>query len=148
MRLNDVLSKAGKYKTRKRVGRGTGSGHGKTSSRGTKGFYSRSGAATRIGYEGGQTPIVARIPKRGFSNFNFAKNFQVVNVADLEKKFEAGARVDAAALEKLDLIPDASKPVKILGTGELTKKLTVAASRFSASASAKITAAGGTIEQV
>ena len=147
MRLDEILHSAGKYKLRRRVGRGTGSGQGKTAGRGTKGFYSRSGAARRLGYEGGQTPIAFRIPKRGFSNANFEVVYQVVNVADLET-FEAGARVDAAALHQIGLIAKAAEPVKILGTGALTKKLTVVANKFSASAAEKIAEAGGTIEQV
>jgi large subunit ribosomal protein L15 len=146
MKLDEILHSAGKYKQRRRVGRGTGSGQGKTAGRGTKGFYSRSGAARRLGYEGGQTPIIFRIPKRGFSNVNFAVNYQVVNVADLES-FDADARVDAAALFKAGMIAKPQEPVKILGTGSLTKKLTVVASKFSATAAKKIAEAGGTVEQ-
>ena len=147
MKMDEILSSAGKYKNRKRVGRGTGSGQGKTAGRGTKGFYSRSGAARRVGYEGGQTPIIARSPKRGFSNFKFHKEYQVVNLADLEK-LDADTRVDGALLKQMGLIRDDKGPLKILGTGELTKKLTVVATKFSASAAEKIAKAGGTIEQV
>ncbi len=147
MKIDEILHKAGKYKVRRRVGRGTGSGQGKTAGRGTKGFYSRSGAARRVGYEGGQTPIIARIPKRGFSNFKFHKEYQVVNVADLEI-IDADTRVDGAVLKTLGLIRDADGLIKVLGTGELTKKLTVVATKFSAAAAEKIAKAGGTTEQV
>ncbi|NLW87660.1 MAG: 50S ribosomal protein L15 [Planctomycetes bacterium] len=146
MKLDEILSKAGKYKARKRLGRGTGSGQGKTAGRGTKGMYSRSGAKHRIGYEGGQTPIISRIPKRGFSNAQFRKTYQVVNVCDLEK-FEVDAKIDAAALFEAGLISDKAGLVKILGNGELTKKVHVVAGKFSATASEKITKAGGTTQQ-
>ena len=146
MKLDEILTKAGHYKPRKRLGRGLGSGQGKTAGRGTKGFYSRSGAARRMGYEGGQTPIYARVPKRGFSNAGFRKDYQVVNVADLST-FADGDRVDAAALKKAGLISSVTAPVKILGDGEFTKKLTVVANKFSAVASQKIVQAGGNVEQ-
>ena len=148
MRLNEILSSAGKNKARKRRGRGTGSGHGKTSGRGHKGYHSRSGSGLNLGLEGGQNPMLARIPKRGFSNADFRKDYQVVNVASLQERFKAGARVDAATLAEANLIEDASKPVKILGNGDLDKKMTVVASKFSQSAAEKITKAGGTFEQV
>jgi large subunit ribosomal protein L15 len=146
MSLDEILQSAGKHRRRKRLGRGTGSGRGKTCTRGHKGYYSRSGAKHRLGYEGGQTPLHERSPKRGFSNAAFRREFQVVNVASLEK-FAAGDRVDAAALEKAGLIEDAGKPVKILGGGELTKKLTVVACVCSEAAAAKIAKAGGSVEQ-
>ena len=146
MRLDEIMSSAGRGRPRKRIGRGIGSGHGKTSGRGHKGMGSRSGSRRRLGYEGGQNPVLARIPKRGFNNANFRKEFQIVNVANLER-FEDGAKVDAKALAEARLIGDRSKPVKVLGNGELTKKLTVVASRFSASAAEKISQAGGTAEQ-
>jgi len=146
MKLDEILSRAGRYKRRKRVGRGIGSGHGKTSGRGHKGLGARAGSGKRLGYEGGQNPALSRIPKRGFSNAKFRKEFQIVNVAALEK-FDEGSKVDAAALAAARLIDDARKPVKILGSGELTKKLTVAASKFSASAAEKIAKAGGRVEQ-
>ena len=107
----------------------------------------RSGAARRLGYEGGQTPLIFRVPKRGFSNAYFKVEYQVVNVADLEK-FEAGARVDAAALKQAGMIGKVEEPVKVLGTGALSKKLTVVANKFSASAAKKIAEAGGAVEQV
>ena len=147
MNLNDVLSSAKKSKRSRRVGRGIGSGRGKTSGRGHKGYGSRAGAKKRLGYEGGQAPIISRIPKRGFSNAQYRNDFQIVNVSDLDR-FEQGARVDAEALAKMKLIRDADKPLKVLGNGKLTRKLTVAASKFSASAVEKITQAGGSIEEV
>ncbi len=147
MRLDEILSAAGKYKKRKRVGRGIGSGMGKTSGRGHKGYGSRAGAKRRLGYEGGQTPMISRIPKRGFNNVNFAKEVQVVNISALEEKFEDGARVDGEALKAAKLIDDPKKIIKILGDGDLKKKFTVVASRFSASAREKIAQAGGSVEE-
>lgn len=147
MKLNEILSIAGAKKPRLRVGRGTGSGHGKTSGRGTKGRGARSGATNRFNYEGGQNPILSRIPKRGFSNVNFRREYPVVNVGSLQQ-FEDGTRVDMAALVQAKLLDVAADGVKILGTGELTKKLTVVATKFSASAEGKITKAGGSIEKV
>jgi large subunit ribosomal protein L15 len=148
MKLDDILSTAGKYKRRKRIGRGTGSGHGKTSGRGHKGYGARAGAKCRAGYEGGQTPMLSRIPKRGFNNFNFRKEFQIVNLADLEEAFDDGARVDAETLRQAGLIDAAGKAVKILGDGELKKKFTVVADKFSTSAAEKIAQAGGTVEVI
>jgi large subunit ribosomal protein L15 len=147
MKLDEILHQAGRHKARRRVGRGDGSGHGKTAGRGHKGAGQRSGATRLLGYEGGQNPALARIPKRGFSNAPFRKDYQIVNVAALER-LEAGRRVDPAALAAARLIEDPAKPVKILGNGQLTKKLTVAAQRFSASAAEKITQAGGAVEQL
>jgi large subunit ribosomal protein L15 len=145
MKLNDILSAAGKHKARKRVGRGTGSGRGKTSGRGTKGMGARAGSGIRLAYEGGQNPALMRIPQRGFSNARFRKEFQTVNVSDLER-FEAGAQVDAQVLAQANLISDAAKPVKILGDGSLSRKLTVVADAFSASAKQKIEQAGGSAQ--
>ena len=147
MRLDEILSTAGKHKRRLRVGRGTGSGQGKTAGRGTKGMGARAGARIRFNYEGGQNPVLARIPKRGFNNFNFRVEYQVVNVGDLER-FDAGTKIDAAALSKAKLISDPCKPVKILADGDLTKKLTVVAQKFSAAAALKITNAGGETQQL
>ena len=146
MKLDEILRAAGKSKSRKRIGRGIGSGTGKTSGRGHKGYGTRSGAKKRAGFEGGQNPIFARIPKRGFSNARFRKEYQLINVAALER-FEDGQRVDGAALAEARLIDDASKPVKVLGNGDLSKKLTVVAATFSSSASEKIAKAGGAVEQ-
>jgi large subunit ribosomal protein L15 len=147
MNLDDILSQAGKYKRRKRVGRGSGSGHGKTSGRGHKGAGSRAGYSRRPGFEGGQNPAVARLPKRGFNNARFARSFQVVNLDDLAG-FDDGATVDAAALAQAGLIRDADKPVKILADGEIDRKLTVVADKFSEAAAKKIQDAGGSTQQV
>lgn len=146
MKLDEIMQKAGRHKSRKRIGRGIGSGHGKTSGRGHNGMGSRAGAKRRLGYEGGQTPIIARSPKRGFSNFQFRKPSQIINIADFEQ-FEDGTRVDAAMLSELRLIDDPAVALKVLGNGELTKKLTVVAAKFSAKATEKIQAAGGSCEQ-
>ena len=148
MNLNEILSAAGKSKSRKRVGRGTGSGHGKTSGRGHKGLGSRSGSGKRLGYEGGQNPVIARMPKSGFNNANFRKDYQIVNLSQLETCFEAGSKVDAESLVEARLIDDSAKPVKVLGNGAVTKKLTVMATKFSVSAAEKIAAAGGSAETV
>ncbi|MEM9703427.1 MAG: 50S ribosomal protein L15 [Planctomycetota bacterium] len=145
MILDDVHRGIKKYKTRKRIGRGPGSGHGKTSGRGHKGYYSRSGSSRKVGFEGGQTPIFLRVAKRGFSNARFAKAVVAVNVSALEKNFEAGAEIDVKALRKFGLAAVQHDELKILGDGELTKKFTVTAHRFSKSAVAKIEAAGGTV---
>ena len=145
MKLDEILSAAGRHKRRTRYGRGTGS-KGKTSGRGTKGLGARAGSGHRPGYEGGQNPQLKRIPKRGFSNAPFRKEYQVVNVLSLDR-FDDGARVDAAVLAKAGIIGDPKADVKILGNGELTKKLTVVAAKFSASAAEKITKAGGAVEQ-
>jgi large subunit ribosomal protein L15 len=148
MRLNEILQLAGAKKSRKRVGRGHGAGSGKTSGRGHKGRGQRAGISIRIGYEGGQNPLIARSPKRGFSNVQFRKPSQIVNLCDLEERFEDGARVDAEALVAVRLIDDPSVPIKVLAKGEMTKKLTVVAAKFSGQATAKIEAAGGSCEQV
>ncbi|MFP4104682.1 MAG: 50S ribosomal protein L15 [Phycisphaerae bacterium] len=146
MKLDDILGKAKKYKKRKRVGRGESSGQGKTSGRGHKGFGQRSGYTLRPGFEGGQSSMIMRFPKRGFSNADFRRTFQIVNVATLDEKFEDGAKVDGEALAKAGVIEDAGSPVKILGNGDLSKKLTVVAEKFSKSASEKIEKAGGSVE--
>ncbi len=147
MNLDDILSEAGAHKTANRVGRGNGSGNGKTSGRGHKGRGQRSGANRRLAYAGGSNPQLARLPKRGFNNANFRKDYQIVNLADLET-FDADAVVDAAMLQEAGLIDDSSKLLKILGNGDLSKKLTVKANKFSASAEEKIAKAGGTAETV
>jgi len=148
MKLDEILSAAGRYKARKRVGRGRGSGKGKTCGRGHKGAGQRSGRTGRLGFEGGQNPALMRIPQRGFNNANFRRAYQVVNVADLEQLFEPGSRVDLEALAAKGLIRRGGLPVKVLGSGRLTKKLAVAANAFSASAEKKITEAGGSVERV
>jgi large subunit ribosomal protein L15 len=116
MLISDVLSRAGRNKRRRRVGRGPGSGHGKTSGRGHKGMGQHSADQARRLTEGGQMPLFRRIPKRGFSNAQFRKEYQIVNVSALEGRFDDGAKVTAAALEAAGLIRDAGRPVKILGT--------------------------------
>jgi large subunit ribosomal protein L15 len=143
MMITEVTSKAHRNKNRKRVGCGLGSGHGKTSTRGHKGMGQHSSDQARRLTEGGQMPLFRRLPKRGFSNAQFRTVYQVVNLADLEKAFDGGAKVTPAALEAMGLIRDAAAPVKILGTGELKKKLEVEATKFSESAARKITEAGG-----
>lgn len=145
MNRDEILKAAGKFRPHKRLGRGTGSGQGKTAGRGTKGYGARSGSKTRWGYEGGSNPIIARSPKRGFNNFNFRVEYQVVNVSDLEK-FDANSKVDAAGLKKANLISDVALPIKVLGGGTISKSLTVVAACFSKSAAEKIAKAGGKIE--
>jgi large subunit ribosomal protein L15 len=133
-----------KLKRKKRVGRGPGSGHGKTSSRGAKGQWASAGAHKPPSFhEGGQMPLFRRIPKRGFSTATWAKRFLVVNVGDLDKAFPDGATVDREALRKVGLANGPADGVRILGNGELTKKLTVKAHHFSKSAAEKIAACGG-----
>src|SRR6476469_7905415 len=129
--IHDVTQGAPKNKLRKRKGRGESSGHGKTSGRGNKGSKARVGTYIKRGYEGGQTPLFKRMPKRGFSNFDFERRFHIVNLQDLSAHFEDGATVDAAALKEKGLVPDLKLPVKILSEGELTKKLTVVAGWYS-----------------
>jgi len=146
MKLEEILTTAGKYKKRKRIGRGDGSGYGKTSGRGHKGYGQRAGAKRQFGFEGGQNPIIARTPQRGFSNARFRNEYQIINVAALNA-FEDGARVDREALATAGLIDPDGPPLKILGNGELTRKLTVAAAKFTAQAAKKITDAGGSTEQ-
>lgn len=147
MNLDEILHAAGAHKKRRRIGRGPASGQGKTAGRGSKGAGQHSSRGKRWGFQGGSNPMLARIPKRGFSNFNFRQEYQVVNVDDLER-FEAGTRVDAAALLKARLIADLAQPVKVLGRGELTRQLTVVAAKFSATAAEKIAKVGGTVEKV
>lgn len=143
MMISDITSKSHRNKQRKRVGRGTGSGRGKTSTRGHKGMGQHSSGRARRLTEGGQMPLFRRIPKRGFSNAQFRTVYQVVNVGDLAEVFDDGAKVTPAALEAAGLIHDAAKPVKILGTGDLSKKLDVESNKFSESAAKKIADAGG-----
>ena len=144
---HQITTGALRNKLPKRKGRGESSGHGKTSGRGNKGSKARVGTYIRRGYEGGQTQIFIRLPKRGFSNENFERRFYIVNLADLEK-FPAGAVIDPAALKEASLIPDHKLPVKILGNGDFTKKLTISASKFSHGAYDRITAAGGSAQNL
>lgn len=147
MRLHDLKPRPGAKHRRKRLGQGESSGHGKTSGRGGKGQTARSGSSIRIGFEGGQMPLIRRIPKRGFNNARHGTRYLPVNLEALNR-FEDGARVDEAALRKLRLANGRGDGVKILGDGELTRKLTVSAHAFSASAKAKIEAKGGVCELI
>jgi len=143
MQLTEILKLAGANRKRKRVGRGIGSGLGKTCGRGHKGAGSRAGAVRSSLYEGGQMPLFRRVPKRGFNNAEFRTVYNVVNVGQLEHRFEAGTQVTPEAMLEAGLIRNLRNKVKVLGEGELTKKLKVEAAKFSASAEQKITAAGG-----
>ena len=146
MKLNELKPQIGSTKRRKRIGRGDGSGHGGTSTKGHKGQLARSGGTSRIGFEGGQMPLQRRSPKRGFTNL-FRKEYAVVNVADLEQ-FDSGTDVTWDLLRNSGLINKIKDGVKVLGNGSLTKKLTVRASKFSESARQKIVDAGGKVEEI
>ena len=144
MQLHDVHHGVRRRKPRKRIGRGIGSGHGKTASKGHKGHASRQGFKLNPIFEGGQMPLARRVPKRGFANGAFKKEFAIVNLGDINACFEPGTIVDEAALRGKGLVKGHDfDGIKILGDGELTKALEIHATKFSASASAKITAAGG-----
>jgi len=145
MRLHDLKPRPGAKHRRKRLGQGESSGHGKTSGRGGKGQTARSGSSIRIGFEGGQMPLIRRIPKRGFNNARFTTRYLPVNVEALNC-FDEGTRVDEPVLREHGLVNGRGDGVKILGDGELNKKLTVCVHAFSASARAKIEARGGTCE--
>lgn len=142
--LSNLSPKAGSTKERKRVGRGQGSGRGKTATRGHNGYKSRSGSGVKPGFEGGQMPLQRRLPKRGFNNI-FKKEFAIVSLKDLDR-FEAGAKVDRQALIEAGLVSSQDKRVKILANGEITKVLTVSVDKVSGSARQKIEAAGGAVE--
>lgn len=148
MILDDVNRGIKTNKARKRVGRGPGSGHGKTSTRGHKGDGSRAGHRRRRGFEGGQTPLFMRVAKRGFNNNQFAETVVIFNVAQLEAAFADKAEVTPESLQERGLLKGKFDAVKILGNGDLSKKLTVKAHRFSKSAESKIVAAGGTVERI
>jgi large subunit ribosomal protein L15 len=145
MRLHDLKPRPGAKHRRKRLGQGESSGHGKTSGRGGKGQTARSGSSIRPGFEGGQMPLIRRLPKRGFNNRRFGTYYIGVNVESLNR-FEDGATVDEAALRAAGLANGPFDGIKILGDGELTKKLTVSAHAFSAAAKTKIEARGGTCQ--
>lgn len=147
MKLHELSPAPGSVKERKRIGRGAASGQGKTAGKGHKGQKARSGSNAHIGFEGGQMPLQRRIPKRGFVNI-FAKEIATVNVAAINDKFEDGATVTIEALVESGFVKKTLDGVKVLGQGELTKKLTVQANAFSASAKAKIEAAGGKAEVI
>lgn len=144
MKLNELKATEGARSTKKRIGRGLGSGNGKTSGKGQKGQNSRSGGGVAIGFEGGQTPFFKRMPKRGFTNFT-RKEYAIVHVEDLNK-FEDGVTVDFAAVKAAGLVKKELDGLKVLGNGKLEKKLTVKAAKFSASAKKAIEEAGGTAE--
>ena len=146
MKLNELSPALGSAKASYRKGRGPGSGNGKTAGKGHKGQNARSGGGVRPGFEGGQLPLYRKLPKRGFKN-RFAVNYAIVNVADLNK-FDNGAVVDMDALVAARIVRKPLDGLKVLGNGELTKKLTVKAAVFSATAKEKITAAGGQAEEV
>ena len=147
MELYNLHPAPGAKRPRKRIGRGPGSGNGKTAGKGHKGQKSRSGYSHRYGFEGGQMPLVRRLPKRGFCNI-FRVEFQVVNLRDLDRIFSDGDTVTVDALLENGLVRTKNKPVKILGEGDLSKKLTVKAHKFSGSAAAGIEKAGGSCEVV
>ncbi len=147
MKLNELSPAQGSAKAAWRKGRGAGSGNGKTAGKGHKGQNARSGGGVRPGFEGGQLPLYRKLPKRGFKN-RFAVNYAIVNVGVLNDKFENGAVVDLEALKAAKLVRKELDGVKILGTGEITKNLTVKATVFSATAKEKIEAAGGKTEEV
>lgn len=146
MELNSLRPAPGAAKNRKRIGRGTGSGHGKTATKGHKGQKARSGGSIKAGFEGGQMPLQRRLPKRGFRPIERTE-YLVVNLQQLEV-FDAGACVDRDALDAKGLLKKSNLPIKVLATGEITKAITVKADKFSKSAREKIQAAGGKIEEL
>ena len=146
MKLHELKPAQGATKSRKRIGRGVGSGWGKTAGRGNKGHNARSGGGVRPGFEGGQMPLHRRLPKRGFTNI-FKKQFAVINIRDLEK-FEGGAVVDESALVKAGLVKGMRDGIKLLGAGDLKTSLTVKINAISRTAKEKIEAAGGTVEVI
>lgn len=146
MKLNELTYTEGARQTRKRIGRGHGSGNGKTAGKGHKGQNARSGGGVRLGFEGGQTPLSRRLPKRGFTNFN-RKEYAIVNVESLNV-FEEGTVVTPELLKETGLVKKELDGIKVLGNGELTKALTVQANKFSASATTVIEQAGGKVEVI
>ena len=147
MQLHELKSNEGARRGKKRVGRGTSSGHGKTSTRGSKGQWARSGGGVRPGFEGGQTPLFKRLPKRGFTNARFSKTYAIVNLSQLNE-LPAGTVVTPELLLERRLVRELLDGVKVLGKGDLTVKLTVQAHAYSGSAKEKIEAAGGTAEVI
>lgn len=147
MMIHEITEKVGKKKHKKRIGRGPGSGHGKTSGRGHKGAGARSGwtGSIRASREGGQMAWFRRLPKRGFSNFQFRTTYAIVNIGALDARFDDGAEVNPDMLVKAGLIRDTKLPVKVLGSGETKKKFQVTAAAFSETAKQKIEAAGGAV---
>ena len=147
MKLESIYAPYGATKTRKRVGRGTGSGLGKTSGKGHKGQNARSGGGVRPGFEGGQLPLYRRLPKRGFSNAEFKTRYAVINLGDLNN-FEDGAVVTPELLKEMGIVKKQLDGIKVLGNGNLEKKLTIQANKFSKSAVEKIEASGSKIEVI
>ena len=147
MKLHELRPSEGAFKASKRVGRGTGSGLGKTSGKGHKGQNARSGGGVRPGFEGGQLPLFRRLPKRGFSNAMFKVEYATINVSDLEK-FEDGAVVTPELLKEMGIVKSQLAGIKVLGNGELTKKVTVKAAKFSKTAVEKIEKIGGKAEVI
>ena len=148
MRLHDLKPTPGSRHRRRRVGRGESSGLGKTSGKGNKGQKARSGASIRPGFEGGQMPLARRLPKKGFNNAQFKTQYAIVNLVDLEIKFADGDEVNEQTLRNVGLIKGTFDGVKVLANGELTKKLTVAVEKVSATAKEKIEKAGGSVSEV
>lgn len=146
MKLHELKPAEGSRQERNRVGRGSSSGNGKTSGRGQKGQKSRSGGGVRLGFEGGQTPLFMRLPKRGFTNMN-RKEYAVVNL-DILNRFEDGTEVTPLTLVEAGIVKDEKSGIKVLGNGELTKKLTVKAAKFSKTAEEAIVANGGSVEVI
>jgi large subunit ribosomal protein L15 len=146
MKLHTLAPNKGAKHRVKRLGCGESSGHGKTSCKGNKGQKARSGGGTRVGFEGGQMPLHRRLPKRGFNNINFKTKVEVVNLAQIEKAFNDGDTVNEEALRKAGLINRACEVVKVLGQGELTKKLVFVVGTISASAKEKVEKAGGSVQ--
>ena len=148
MLSNEITAIVGADPKRKRIGRGKGSGQGKTAGRGHKGYGSRAGASTHLANEGGQMPLFRRLPKRGFNNAQFATNYEIVNVSQLERVFNDGTTVGVEELISAGLVDSRQSKIKILGDGELTKKLDVTAHKFSKSAEQKISGCGGSVKVV
>lgn len=148
MLSNEITAIVGSYPKRKRVGRGKGTGHGKTCGRGHKGYGSRSGASTHPATEGGQMPLFRRLPKRGFNNAPFSTRYEIVNVSQLERVFNDNMNVGIEELIGAGLVDSRRSRVKVLGDGELTKKLNVTAHKFSKSAEQKISGCGGSVKVV
>ncbi len=147
MKLHELSPAIGATKEVKRIGRGHGSGNGKTAGKGHKGQWARSGGGVRPGFEGGQTALARRMPKRGFNNI-FATEYAIVNVSDLEARFENGAVIDEVALVESGLVKNTLDGIKVLGNGEITKSFTVKAAKFTAAAAEKIEKAGGKAEVI
>ena len=148
MNLSDLRPAAGSRRKPKRVGCGIGCGNGKTAGRGTKGYGSRRGSSIRPGFEGGQMPMVRRMPKRGFNNCRFAKEYHIANLGDIAEIFKENAVVTVNELFAFGLVRSMDAPVKILAKGDINKPLTIKAEAFSGSAAQKIAAAGGTAEVI